>query len=51
MLKSFRLIGHKVGFNLWTQNYKLHTLISNIIEFNCPYANYLKSGTIVCKYY
>lgn len=29
LLKSFRLIGHKVGFNPWTQNYELHTLISN----------------------
>ena len=32
MLKSFHLIGHKVGFNLWTQNYELHTLISNITD-------------------
>lgn len=28
LLKSFHLIGHKVRFDLWTQNYKLHTFIN-----------------------
>ena len=28
LLKSFHLIGLKVRFDLWTQNYELHTFIN-----------------------
>ena len=51
LLKSFHLIGHKLRFDLWTQNYNyIPLLTSNIIEL-ISLSELPNHGNIVCKYY